>query len=348
MRKRIPFLIALLVVQCYFFSAYALEKHQDVGYIDSGTHSNLYSISWRPDGRMACISGDLGTFLNYHPDEKKVEKVDVGDRFEFIMDVEWRPDGLYAIVVGDKGAAYMYNGQEFIKIPLESKRMLYAVSWAPSSSKSVIVGAGGVMYIFDGNTCRKIETNTSYTLYDASWTPNEKMITVVGEHGTMFNYDIESGKITNRSIPSKYALYSVSWCPNGSEALVTGENGVIWSFDGNAATVINENTMNVFLGTCWMKDGDEYVAYVCGDTGIILQYKEKRLRYIPTGLGSPLQDIEWNPSGNYLLSVGNKGKIVIYPVKNDEKKNDVCFWAIITICIGITAVAIGYYIYERK
>jgi len=312
----------------------------------ASTNVNLYGISWKPDGSEALVVGDTHTVLRYRHDTGKFTKLEYTGGADFLLDVSWRPDSLYALVVGSDGAVLAYNGETLVPYHSSTSSYLYDIAWKHDSTEALIVGSGGTIMRFRDGTFTNINSGTTRTLFGASWSPLDGSATIVGANGTIITM-APDGSINAIQFIYNVTLHDFCWSPNGSMAVLTGENGIIATYDRNAFSFITRDTMNVFFSCCWRPGTD--TAYISGDTGIILRLSEGMIKWIPTGLGSPLQGIEYRPQGDYLLSVGNKAKAVRYPPPSAP--NEACLIEnplFIAVVVVIAAATLGAFYFMGR
>jgi photosystem II stability/assembly factor-like uncharacterized protein len=309
-----------------------------VDFLNTGVSNHLYGISWKPDGSEALVVGDQRTVLRYMDASKEFTKIEYNEGGSFLLDVAWRPDSLYALVVGSAGSAFAYNGQTLVPYNANTNEYFYDVNWKADSSEALLVGSSGMIMRFKDGSFTKVDSGTTKTLFASSWRSIDGSALIVGAAGTVLRMTAD-GKVSSIVFTETAELFDVAWLPGGTMALIVGGNGIIATYNGTNFNFLNKDTLNNFLGCCW-RPGTA-TGLICGDTGIIIQLTEGRLKWIEVvEIKSPFQTLEYRPQGDYLIAVGNSGKAVKYPGTN-KPNNTPCFLESPLMLAGITLIGIA-------
>src|SRR5208337_3018877 len=240
---------------------------QTVRELDSGTASNLRSVSANPNDGALLIVGNSGT-LFYLGDSKVSIQVPT---FENLRTVSWNAKGTIALVGGNAGALLKYADLSVRSIG-DQKANLRRIAWQPHYDRALITSncfaeqflPSANLFLYDSDQDHVQEVNRSQAdLIGVDWEPN-------GEFALVAGYDIvwHTGIIAQfngtKLIPLEFEnkqVYPVGVAFGESAAVCTAVaqsgNGTgsvsLWK-DGKLSMIF-ESDQYYFSTVAWSKHG---------------------------------------------------------------------------------------------
>ena len=254
--------------------------------------TQLRSVSWKPDGSYALISGDAAVLLKFDGTTLTTVPTGISTTFNF-WSVSWKPDGSYALISGSQGLLVKYNGVSVTTITDPNTLTLFAVGWNPSGTYALIVGKSGTALTFDGTTVRSLSSGTAFDLDAVGWNPNGQYALIGGMNGTVLRFDGTAISTVNiGGIAGKNEVKSIAFNPQGSLALLVGDNGMVLSYNGSTLTKLVSPVFNWLYAVTWGPNG---TAYIEGNSGCLMTYSNGALTRVAGVPSTSFRAMAWKP-----------------------------------------------------
>jgi len=261
--------------------------------------TQLRSISWRPDGSYALISGDSAVLLKYDGTQLTSIPTGVSTGYNF-WTVSWKPDGSYALIGGTSGLLLKYNGVSVTAVSDPNTLTIFAIGWNPTGDYALIVGKSGTTLTYNGTSVHSFSSGTAYDLDAVGWNPNGQYALIGGLNGTILRFDgTQIIPINTSGLTGTNAIASIAFNPSGTLALLVGNNGMVLTYNGSTLTLLSQVTFSWLYGVTWSSSG---TAYIVGNGGTELTYSNGTLTKLPSsgtpslgGTTSSLRGIAWKP-----------------------------------------------------
>ncbi len=207
--------------------------------------TDLISISWKPDGTSALItgsSGNTGYLLQYSNGAVTIVNV---SRISWNR-VAWNPHGDYALIIGGSGTIARYPSPgTFSKIESNTTANLSGIDFAPNGTRALIAGESGVLleYFGSNSSVRALPSLTNpapqYIRFNRS---GSYALLTAQNNGIddLFAWN-GSGRATAVSTPITNTANEIAFAPNDSYALVTTTQGSLLKVDyeSSASTLLS-------------------------------------------------------------------------------------------------------------
>jgi PKD repeat protein len=294
--------VTVMVVSASTTPAYALVVSTDgkvsrlyqngtVTLIGQPVTTPLRSVSWKPDGSYALISGDQAVLLKYDGTTLSTITTGISTGFNF-WTVSWKPDGSYALVGGTVGILFQYDGVKVTTVNNPFSTTILSISWNPSGGYALLVGKSGLALTYDGTTVRSFSTGTSLDLETAAWNPSGGYALIGGLNQTLLQFNGTTvASIDTSIIPAGNAIRAISFNPSGL-ALLAGDNGMVLTYNGSTLTMLPTITFSWLYSISWSPSG---TGYIVGGAGAVLTYSNGVLTSLPGGGTTQFRGIAWKP-----------------------------------------------------
>jgi hypothetical protein len=254
--------------------------------------TQLRSVSWKPDGSYALISGDAAVLLKFDGTTLTTVPTGISTTFNF-WSVSWKPDGSYALIGGTQGLLVKYNGVSVTTITDPNTLTLFAVGWNPSGTYALIVGKSGTALTFDGTIVRSLSSGTAFDLDAVGWNPNGQYALIGGVNGTVLRFDGTAISTVNvGGIAGTNEVKSIAFNPQGSLALLVGDNGMVLSYNGSTLTKLVSPVFNWLYAVTWGPNG---TAYIEGNSGCLMTYSNGALTRVAGVPSTSFRAMAWKP-----------------------------------------------------
>lgn len=253
----------------------------------------LRSVSWKPDGSYALISGDSAVLLKYDGTQLTTISTGISTGFNF-WSVSWKPDGSYALVGGTSGLLFKYNGVSVTIITDPNTLTIFTVSWNPTGTSALLVGRSGTLLTYDGTTIRTLTSGTSFDLDAIGWNPNGQYALIGGLNGTVLRFDGTqvTTLLATGGLAGTNEIRSIAFNTQGTLALLVGDNGMVLTYDGSTFTKLAQVTSSWLYSVSWGPNG---TAYILGTNGTELTYSNGTLTKVSSGNTSSYKASAWKP-----------------------------------------------------
>ena len=255
--------------------------------------TQLRSVSWRPDGSYALISGDSAVLLKYDGTQLTSVSTGISTGFNF-WSVSWKPDGSYALIAGTQGLLFKYDGTTVTMINDPNTLTIFAVSWNPAGTAALLVGKTGTVLTFDGTAVHSLSSGTTFDLDAIGWNPNGSYALIGGLNGTVLRYDGTqvTALLTSGGLAGTNEIKSIAFNPQGTLALLVGDNGMVLTYNGSTFTKLAQITFSWLYSVTWGPNG---TAYILGNSGNVLTYSNGSLAKVSSGNTSSYRASAWKP-----------------------------------------------------
>lgn len=262
----------------------------------------------------------------YRFDGARLERVDApGTRL--LRWVTWRPDGSEALLVGNGGAAFLWSGERYRPLAIDTRHNLRGAAWTADGALAVIVGNRGAVFLTDGESIREVTSPTVENLRRAAWRPDGAWALVVGNAGTALRLG-RDGRVEPIPGDRAHTLRALSWRPDGAYALVAAY-GSSWAgyprphplyrCDGRyLQALVASDDEDDFVAVDWRADGREALvagyAYLEDGAAVnkVLIYDGRGFRTSLVEAAGLLLGAAWRPGVDEALLVGEHGCLVRY------------------------------------
>jgi predicted transcriptional regulator len=316
------------------------------------------TIDWKPDGSYALVGYSGGMVAKYMEESFEYEFIDQMD----VMQIAWKPDGSSALVVG-YGGILKYNG---ILNPLSVGDNLnyLCVDWNFEGSEALIGG-----YItgefgetipsllkYDGveliDITGMIESEPDLTVRHISWAPDRDLAMIYTSSGKLYEY--KEGVMSLKTQINNF--FDMEWAPDGSRLLFLDNTLALYSWDDVSGPfqltelASGKKNYNWNFGKVSVKSDGTGVIF----SGYNENYKISKIysfneskQLIEEFKNIQINDIEWHPSGEYVIAVGSytsSGGVIKKVMVEKKVETPSMLPLIVTLSLGpiLTFLYVGF------
>ncbi|MBM4248298.1 MAG: hypothetical protein FJ149_02480 [Euryarchaeota archaeon] len=275
--------------------------------IQSGVPDDLNAISFRPDGAVALVAGDLGTILLY--DGGTPRPLATGTQ-KNLNDVVWAPDGGSALIPGNDGTLLLYDGTSVTRLNTTTALDIHAGAWAPGDGHALLVGEKGLCCRANATAFEVLDSGTSLDLTDVDFRPGS-YATIVGVSGTVLRFD--GSAFASEGPAPLQTFHAVSWSSDGSVALLVGldtsdinqTRASAHLLTGSGLAKLDHNITDRARGVAW--EPGTAVALVVGANGLFAEYSAGAFTVLSSAVVRNMLSAAWRDDGSYALVAGAGG-----------------------------------------
>ncbi len=273
------------------------------------TRTQVYGISWRPDGQELALASIIDGVVLFKPDGNRFSplpelKSQVWPELKSqVWTVSWGPEPQHTLAAGGfLGTVIMWNTASPCKVPLGN--WIWSMSWRPDG-KSLAVGLGDHTVRLLLRDCKEGPRLNGHTepVTGVSWSSDCRLATASGGDRTVKLWDKEGTLLDTFQCPT--VMGGVQWRPDGQVLATLDQYGLVrlWkdnpllkTFIGPAHAAVNDAALSP----------DGHILACASDNGINLWRQDQdhkwlsKPNFLPLGNLGNVSSVSWSPDGQLL------------------------------------------------
>lgn len=238
-----------------------------------------YDVAPHPDGEVdetLVVPRGFNEMVVYHDTTFQAFNLDLRPHFRA---ADWHPEGDYALVGSgqifeDETGIYRYSDGSMSPVHRQAGGDTLDVSFNDDGEALAVsfvttpTLSATVLYSSDGEEFEELDVPVETRIRSVEWSPDGDEAVIVGQDGTVMVY--EDGELRDESVDDDVYFRDAAW--NGEDVLLVGSGGI--------------NTAGIPTGG-----------------GVIYEWNDGDAEPVAETEGV-LNDVEWEPDGEYALAVG--------------------------------------------
>jgi len=277
----------------------------------SGHQSDVYSVSWSPDGQTLASASADKTVKLWNRQGKVLQTLN-GHQSD-VNSVSWSPDGQTLATGSYDNTVKLWNRQgKLLQTLTGHQNTVLSVSWSPNG-QTLATGSWDNTVKLWNRQGKVLQTLIGHQngAWSVSWSPDGQTLASASLDGTVKLWN-RQGKVLQTLNGHQNTVLSVSWSPNG-QTLATGSGDKtvkLWNRQGKLLQTLSGH-QNEVNSVSWSRDG-QTLASASDDNTVKLWNRQGKLLQTLTGHQNTVLSVSWSRDGQTLATASNDGTVKLW------------------------------------